>query len=420
MEDLTKTQLILLVLLVSFITSLSTVVVTISLLEQVPKPEPQAILQKVIQRVVQNDDTKNNLSQQNVVIVSEDDLVVGVVEQISPAVVSIVASKDLSAFDGIFGDPFGGGEDFFQEFFGVPLPPNGKQETEHREIGHSTGFIVSADGYIITNRHVVSDTDAEYAVILNSGKTEKAKVIATDPVQDIAIIKIDVSGLPFVKFGNSDAVKVGQKVIAIGNALGQFQNTVSVGIISGIGRTIVAFDNSGPSELHRVLQTDAAINPGNSGGPLITLAGEVIGINTAIVSGAENIGFAIPANGAKRDLEQVQRIGRIVYPFLGVRYILITEDIQKKRNLSVSHGVLVIGNTTQPAIVPDSPAARAGLRDGDIITEINDVPITKDQTLADYIQMRSVGDILQVTAFRDGKVLSFTVTLVERPNNDIR
>ena len=406
MDELTKTQLVLLVLLVSFITSLTTVVVTVSVLDEVQSDMPQTVLERVIHRVSSE---RGN----EVIVIKEEDLIVEAVESVSPAVVSIIAAKDLPIVERFFIDPFGS-EDYFREFFEFSPTPPLSGETERREIGRGTGFLVSEDGYIITNKHVVADEDAEYTVILNTGSTFTATVLARDPVQDIAVVKIEDGSFPTAPLGSSDNLKVGQTVVAIGNALGQFSNTVSVGVISGTERTLTANGMGGQSDLQHVLQTDAAINPGNSGGPLLDLKGNVIGINTAMVSGAENIGFAIPVDVAVRDLEQVRRIGRIVYPFLGVRYAVITEELRKEKNVRTEFGVLLMGDEESPAIVPGSPAAFAGLRDGDVITHINGVALKKDISLGEEIQKRNIGDAVQLTVLRDGKTLVFNVLLVER------
>jgi serine protease Do len=392
MDDLTKPQMILLILLVSFVTSLSTVVITISILEQASTPAPRTILQRVIQRVVNEDEETDTV---DTIVVKEENLIVEVAEKSSPAVVSIVAAKDLPSIEQFFADPFSG-----NLFF------------ERREIGRGTGFIVSDDGLIITNKHVVADTTASYTVILNSGKTYTAEILARDPIHDIAIAKINGGPFPTIPLGNSNDIRVGQTVIAIGNALGQFQNTVSVGVISGAERTL-----AGSPDLQRLLQTDAAINPGNSGGPLLSTAGKVIGINTAIISGAENIGFAVPANIAVRDLQQVLTEKRIAYPFLGVRYVVITEALQAEKNLETNFGVLIVGSENMPGIVPGSPASVAGLREGDSITHIDGTALTPDDSLAEVIQMKNIGDTAILTVLRDNNTLSFTITLSELLHN---
>jgi serine protease Do len=318
--------------------------------------------------------------------------------------VSIVAAKDLPILERFLIDPFG--SDIFSDFFDT-------NETERREIGRGTGFIVTDDGLIITNKHVVADNVAEYTVILNSGKSYNADILARDPIHDIAIAKINGGPFPTIPLGNSNNIRIGQTVIAIGNALGQFQNSVSVGVISGAERTI-----GGSLDLQRVFQTDAAINLGNSGGPLLSTKGEVIGVSTAIISGAENIGFAVPIDIVVRDLEQLRKEGRIAYPFLGVRYVVITDALQAELNLSTNSGVLIIGDDNSPGIIPGSPASVAGIREQDSITHVDGIALTRDNSLAEKIQMKDIGDIVQLTVQRNGKQLSFTVTLSEYADNN--
>jgi len=304
---------------------------------------------------------------------SQEADVINVVKEVSPAVVSIVITKDVPKYI----NPF---EEF--PFFEFQVPG----EMEKKEVGGGSGFLVSSDGLILTNKHVVLDKEAEYTVLTNDGKKFPAKVLARDPGQDLAIIKIEGSNFPVVKLGDSDNLEIGQTVIAIGNVLGEFRNSVSVGVISGLGRTISASGGGFYETLEDVIQTDAAINPGNSGGPLLNLKGEVIGINTAMASGAENIGFTIPINQAKRDIEQVKNTGKIVYPFLGVRYVLITDEVQKKNNLPVNYGALVgRGTQGEPAVTPGSAADKAGIREGDIILEFNGEKITTENSLAKII-----------------------------------
>ncbi len=246
----------------------------------------------------------------NIIAGSEEAAVVEVVKKTSPSVVSIVATRDLNIitrgynpYQDFCNDPF------FREFLGsqcdVPTQPPSSR-TERRQVSAGTGFIVSSDGLILTNKHVLAQDvqGADFTVITNDGKEYKATILAKDPVQDIALIKIDAKNLSALKLGDSSNLKIGQTVIAIGNALGEFSNSVSKGVISGLARSIDASTGRDSSErLDRVIQTDAAINPGNSGGPLLNLSGEVIGVNTAIATGAQNIGFAIPINSVKNDLK---------------------------------------------------------------------------------------------------------------------
>lgn len=347
---------------------------------------------------------------------TDEERVMRVVREVSGAVVSIILTKDEPIFEQVFRDPF-------EEFFGRPSPfrvPELQQRgTERREIGGGSGFLVSADGMIITNKHVVSRDDVDYTVFTNDGKSYLAKVLARDPVQDLAVLKVEGDApFPSVKLGNSEHLQIGQTVIAIGNALGEFRNTVSVGVISGLGRTITASDGQGSVEtIEDVIQTDAAINRGNSGGPLLNLAGEVIGVNTATVLQAQNIGFAIPSDRAKRGLYQVRELGKIVYPFLGIEYALVTERLQKEENLTVDYGAFIQN------VVAGSGAARAGVQKDDILLEFDGRRITPQNSLAKIIQQYdatrakpaySPGDSVQLKILRNSQELVLTAVLGER------
>jgi len=262
--------------------------------------------------------------------ISQEERVVSIVKKVSPAVVSIVIFKKVPVFEKYYYNPFKEFEEFFGDVpFEFEIPQYRQKGTEKKEVGGGTGFLISKDGLILTNKHVVADKDAEYTVITNDGRKFKAQVLARDPLNDLALLKVKgIEGIEPLKLGDSDKLELGQTVIAIGNALGEFRNTVSVGVVSGLKRTVSASGGGMVETLEDVIQTDAAINPGNSGGPLINLKGEVVGINTAMVKGAQNIGFAIPINQAKRMLEKVKKYGKIVYPFLGIRYVIIDEKLQ--------------------------------------------------------------------------------------------
>ena len=348
---------------------------------------------------------------------TQEQMIVDIVKKYQDAVVSVIASKDLPVLEQYYANPFEGfgfpGDLFGQ---GFQIPQYRQKGTEKQEVSSGTGFIVSPDGLVLTNKHVVSDEGAEFTVLMNNGDKYSAKVLAVDPVQDIAVLKVEKKNLPAVALGDSDSIQVGQTVIAIGNSLGEFRNTVSVGVVSGLRRTITAQGGGEVETLEDLIQTDAAINPGNSGGPLINLKGEVIGINTAMTQGAQNIGFALPINKAKKDLEQVKKTGKISYPFLGVRYVLIDKDLQKKNNLSVDYGALVVRGETQTdlAVTPGSPADITGIVENDIILEANGKKITKDNSLAKIIQASSVGDKLTLKILHKGEEKTITATLVER------
>lgn len=234
---------------------------------------------------------------------SQDELLTVAVAKVTPSVVSIVISKDVPNLTVTYVNPFGN-DPFFQDS-GIQVPVYQQNGTTHQKVGAGTGFIITADGYILTNRHVVEDQTADYTVLLSNGKQQSAKVIYIDPNNDVAIVKIDGKFTP-VTLGDSGSLQLGQSVIAIGNALGEYNNSVSVGIVSGLNRTIQASDPSGASEqLTGVIQTDAAINPGNSGGPMLDLNGKVVGINVATVQGSSNISFSIPINTVKSIIKQV-------------------------------------------------------------------------------------------------------------------
>ena len=259
----------------------------------------------------------------------------------------------------------------------------------------------------------------EYTVFTNDGTKYNAKVIGRDPSNDIAVIKIEGDNFPFLSFGSSESVQVGQTAVAIGNTLGEFRNTVSVGVISGLSRSIVAGDQSGKAEqLDEVIQTDAAINPGNSGGPLLNLRGEVIGVNVAVAQGSQSVGFALPADVVKSVVESVQSTGKISRPFLGVRYTIITPAIKESNKLTVDSGALVVrGETANDlAVTPGSPADKAGIVEGDIILEADGVAINEDTSLATIIRKKQVGDTIKLKILHKGNEQTITVTLQEVPS----
>ena len=305
-----------------------------------------------------------------------------IVESVGPSVVSIVVESQANTI------------------FGTVM-----------QSGAGTGVIISGDGYILTNNHVVGNSKSATVMLDDGTVYENVEVVGSDPLNDIAFMKIkDAKDLPTVTLGDSSTVRVGQQVVAIGNALGQYQNTVTTGILSGVGRPVTAGSESGGQQENLVdlLQTDAAINSGNSGGPLVNMAGQVIGINTAIVADANNIGFSIPINSTKGLIEGLLKTGEVKRAFLGVNFINITPSVAKELKLSVTEGAYVFGDNS---VSPNSPAAKAGIEKGDIITKINDNQIGRSQGLSTIIGMYRPNTKVTITILRDGKTITKDVTL---------
>lgn len=327
------------------------------------------------------------------VTLQESSVITNIAQELRPSVVSI-ETESAPRFD-MFGREF------------------------NQRTGSATGVIVSKDGIVLTNKHVVPD-NGKIIVRDHQGKVYKdVEVIDRDPFNDIAYLRIRTGGeLQPAELGDSDQVEVGQRVIAIGNALGVFSNTVTSGIISGIGRPVTATGGGGGAEqLQGLFQTDAAINPGNSGGPLVNIAGQVIGLNTAIAGDAENIGFAIPINQVTPGLESIREHGRIIKPFLGIRYVTVDSQIAKRFDLDVTKGAYVPESGGRPSIVPDSPADEAGIQPGDVITAINGKPIDQENNLALAIIQHQAGETVSVTLNRNGKEQTVEVTLDEAPDD---
>ncbi len=342
-------------------------------------------------------------------LIEEESATIEAVGKASPAVVSIVVTKDIPRLDPFSNDPF------FDPFGFHSFPgPQDDPETEKREIGGGTGFIVGADGYIITNRHVVDDQEADYTVITTEGERIEAEVLARDSFMDLAVLKVDKEGMPTIEMGNSDGLQLGQSVVAIGNSLGEFQNTVSKGVISGLKRNLsVGGFSQQRGFLDKVIQTDAAINPGNSGGPIVNLTGQAVGVNVAMAFGAENIGFAIPINEAKLVYESVRETGKIIRPQLGVRYVPNNEILQEDLDLDFDHGAIVARGPGrgQVAVVPGSPADEAGIQQDDIILEVDGAQVNKENDLGGLIKRKSVGEEVELKIWRDGEKETVKVTL---------
>jgi len=335
-------------------------------------------------------DTDNRQAQRQT-IVEEGGVIADIAAELSPSVVSVMTrSTSVSG--------------------GYNLSDQGVSE------GAGTGIIVNKDGLILTNKHVIpSGTDSVQVTLADGTVYEDVTILGRDPLNDLALLQIkNPKKLTPAKLGNSDSVRTGEKVIAIGNALGEFQNTVTSGIISGIGRPIQASDGSGSSEtLTNLFQTDAAINPGNSGGPLVNFNGEVIGVNTAIAEGAEGLGFSIPINEAKSVISSAEETGKISRAYIGVRYVMLNPDLSKQIGLKVQQGAYI--DTKPGSVVKDSPASKAGLQPGDVITEINDTKISDTKSLTSVVSAYKVGDAVSLTVVRDGKVRTIQLELGEAP-----
>lgn len=343
---------------------------------------------------------------------NESSQIVKAVKKVLPSVVSITMTKKLTFPESPY-NLFSGG---------MPASPKKKRI----KIGGGSGFIVDPSGIVLTNRHVLEDRAADYRVVLQSGEKIKPQVLARDPINDIAILKIEPPQnvkLSVVKFGDSLKIDLGQTVIAIGNALGLFKNTVSTGVVSGLSREIQAQSDitQEKTKLRGLIQTDAAINPGNSGGPLIDTQGRAIGINAAMVLGAENIGFALPINNARKALEELKEYGRIRQPFLGVRYLPVTKKLQDEFGLPVGFGALVLAEPdvfhsrgVSQAVVPGSPAAKAGIQEADIILEVANKKITFDQSILDIIQEHQIGQALPLKVLRNGREKMLKLILGEK------
>jgi serine protease Do len=319
--------------------------------------------------------------------------VINVVEKNASAVVSVVSERYVEYLD------------FSNFFFSSP------EIKERLQEGQGTGFIIEKNGLILTNKHVVEDENAKYTVFLANGEMYDAEVLARDPLQDLAVLKIEGEDFPVVTIGDSDTVRAGQTAVAIGNVLGELQNTVSVGVISGTGRRITARGEYNTEVLDDVIQTDAAINFGNSGGPLLNLKGEVIGVNTATMISAEGVGFAIPINRAKRVINGAINNEEVVYPFLGVRYVTVDSKLKEEESLKVDYGALIVGSPQESAISPGSSAEEAGIKEGDIILEINKEKITTKNTLAKIITKYNPQDEVEIKILRDEEEIKIKAIL---------
>jgi len=311
------------------------------------------------------------------VIKVEESQIINVADKVSPAVVRISTTQVVQDF-----------------FFTYETP------------GLGSGFIISEDGLIVTNNHVIEGAK-KITVTLSDGKEYDGFIVGTDPSSDVALLRINAKGLPYLTFSDSSMLKVGQTVIAIGNPYG-FDHTVTVGVISALERTLTFEDGT---TLVGVIQTDAAINPGNSGGPLLNLSGEVVGMNTAIYAAGQGIGFAVSSNTILKVVNDLQIYGKVKWPFLGISGVSITDDIAKRNNLPVNKGILVV------QVLSGTSASEAGLKPFDIITKFDGKEVTSVQELTKYIRQKNIGDKVKLEIIRNGKTMEIEVTLKERPSN---
>ncbi len=329
-----------------------------------------------------------------------------------PAVVSVILEKSAADIKGDFASDRKGKKG------ALNIPPEKIDAHGMVQVGGGSGFVVDESGIILTNKHVISESGAKCFVQTSDGATYAAEVLARDPVDDVAILRIKPKGrLPVVALGDSDEAVLGQTVLAIGNALGIFKNTVSLGIISGLSRAVEAKEeeNSRAQELRGLIQTDAAINPGNSGGPLVDIFGRAIGINAAVVVGAQNISFAIPIKAAEKDLFDLKKHGRIRRPLLGIRYLILNHDLSEKMRLPISYGAYVTSeHPFEPAVVPKSPADQAKIKERDVVLEWNGKKIGPETTLQDFLDDCEVGETVKLKVWRGGKEFETRVTLAER------
>lgn len=338
---------------------------------------------------------------------TDPNFVTQVVQKVGPAVVRINSSRTVTTqLPEEFNDPF------FRRFFGSQLPTQGRNRVER---GAGSGFILSADGRILTNAHVVDGAD-QVTVTLKDGRTFQGKVVGRDELTDVAVVKIEANNLPTVTIGNSDQLQPGQWAIAIGNPLG-LDNTVTTGIISATGRS--SNQVGVPDKRVEFIQTDAAINPGNSGGPLLNARGEVIGMNTAIIQGAQGLGFSIPINTAQRISNQLISTGKAQHPYLGIQMVGITPELRQRINSDANSGLTV--NENQGVLIvkvmPDSPAFKAGIRAGDVIQKLNGESITDAAAVQKAVEKAQIGGNLRLDLRRNGQSINIPVRPGTFPTN---
>lgn len=334
-------------------------------------------------------------SEETVRVLTEESVVIDAVKKVGPSVVTIVEDRPVRAQE----SPF--------SIFGFEIP----EETDPQPRSIGSGFVVSKDGLVVTNKHVVSDTSAKYQILTSTDKTFDVVQIYRDPLNDVAILKINSNELKPVELGSSSNLEVGQFVIAIGTALGEFRNTVTTGVISGLGRGITAgsaFEGFA-EKLDNVIQTDAAINPGNSGGPLLNSSSQVIGVNTAVSAAGQNIGFALPVNVIKSSLDTFNKGGQFDRPYIGVSYRVLDPEIATLNDLAAG---AYIDN-----VIASSPAEKAGLKRGEIIIEVNGRRIEKDKfELSTAISQNKIGDTVSLKVWSNGQTRDVKIILGNTPD----
>jgi serine protease Do len=353
-------------------------------------------------------DSQRAVESKIVEMIEEESAAIAVVKKVTPAVVSIVVKKERGSRNNIQ-NGFNVGPFFFSQ----PVVEGEDDSSELVSVGGGTGFFITEDGYVLTNRHVVNVPDAKFVIVTNDNVEIPATLVDIDPFQDIAILDVEGQGFPIVELGDSDKIRIGSTVIAIGNTLSEFRNTVTKGVISGINRRITTGNSVSTEIIEKAIQTDAAINPGNSGGPLINLLGEVVGINTAVSFDGQAVGFAIPINEAKRAVSDVREFGRIVRPWIGVRYALVqpTETSAVKYEI----GARVVGGDQpgEEAVVSGSPSDLAGVKEGDIILAVDEEYLSKDKGLAELISQYGPGDTVTLSVLREDDVINIEIKLAE-------
>lgn len=403
-----------------------------------------ALYQKSQPEILQNNNPDKIIEERTYV---EESQSIEAIAKATPAVISIVATKDLEIFKQSPFQPFFFDDPFFEQFFPeFQIPQRQQQKKQQQEkpelkrqkIAGGTGFIVKENGLAVTNKHVVNDAEADYMAILPSGREYDVSIVSKDPLNDLAVIQLhekvkEKEGrktgekkdfgkkpdkLPVIKLGDSNNLKIGQKVFAIGYARGEYENSITAGIVSAIGRQIEASDNLGAfrETLSGLIQTDAAINFGNSGGPLINLAGEVVGINTAIDTAASGIGFAIPVNEVKNILASIEKFGKIVRAMLGIRHVILNKERAEEMGLKdLEYGALIVGDRVKGElpVIPGSPAEKAGLRMDDVILEVDNEKITEKNPLQGVVRKHKPGDVLTLKVWRAGQVFDLNVKLEE-------